>query len=284
MIENVVIFGNKLYKEDSYINFGFYNAFCEFDYNIEWIDEDNLEIIEKMQTNTIFIINTTKNIEKIPVHISNYYIIIKGDSKRFRTMDRNKLFLIEYDSTKVTSKYTKIDNYVYQYKRKRTLMMPYGSMLTPNQIIENLADFVNFENREDKIVMTRDYDNRILDEVIKTKAKNIIIKKLISLDDEIDLIRKIKLSCCFASNKNKIDFKTLTHITYGTYCITNSEVTHQLLNEQTCYLSDASTFSSTHIDYLDSIKKNELFDLIELIINNHTFLHRVKTILKYFNI
>ena len=255
MIENVVIFGNKLYKEDSYINFGFYNAFCEYDYYIEWVDEENLEVLDEMKTNTMFIINTTKHIEKIPVHISNYYVIIKGDAKRFRCMDRNKLFLIEYDSTKITSKYTKIDDYVYQYKRKRTLMLPYGSMLTPNQIIENLADFVNFENREDKIVMTRDYDNKILDEVIKTKSKNIIIKKLISLDDEIDLIRKIKLSCCFASNKNKIDFKTLTHITYGTYCITNSEVTHKLLNEQTCYLSDTSTFSTTYKDYFDSIKK-----------------------------
>jgi len=285
MIENVVIFGNKLYNEDSYINFGFYNAFFEFgDYNIEWVDEKNLEVLEEMTRNTMFIINHLTYNDRIALHSSNYYVLIKSEPKRFRTMDKNRVSILEYDSSRNMSKYTKIDDYIYEYRRKRTLIIPYASMLTPSQIIDNLADFVELEDRKNCTVLTRSYNNKILGELIKTRTKDICLKRLISLDDEVELIRNINLSCCFASNPNKIDYKTLTHISYGTMCVTNSETTHKLLKEKTFYLSDATTFCEKKDDYVNSIKKNEIFDLIELITNNHTFFNRIRTIFNYFGI
>ena len=57
-----------------------------------------------------------------------------------------------------------------------------------------------------------------------------------------------------------------------------------LLKEKTFYLSDATTFCEKKDDYVNSIKKNEIFDLIELITNNHTFLNRIRTIFNYFGI
>lgn len=286
MIKNVVIFGDKLYNQDSYVSFGFYNAFFEIggDYNIEWIDEKNLDVLSKMTTNTMFIINKLDFNDRIALHCSNYYVLLKCDPKRFRTMDKNRVSIIEYNSTMDFSKYTKIDDYIYERRRKRTIVMPYGSMLTPRQIIDNLENFIELKDRKNRTVLTRSYNNNIFGEVIKTQSKDIYIKRLISLDDEVDLIRSINLSCCFASNVNKIDYKTLTHISYGTMCITNSEITHKLLKEKTFYLSDARTYHNEKDDYLNSIKKNELFDLIELIANNHTFLNRIRTIFKYFGI
>ena len=110
------------------------------------------------------------------------------------------------------------------------------------------------------------------------------IKKLILLDNEVNLVRKVKLSCCFASDINKIDHKTLTHIAYGTMCLTNSLVTDNFLKNKLCYLEDVSTMDSIYSSYFDSIKKEELFDLIEFIVNNHTFVNRIQTIKKYFSI
>ena len=284
MINKVIIFGKQLYHNDGYINFGFYNAFIEMGYDAYWICKNNLDEIKGNEKNTMFVINETENCNIIPLDKSNYYVIIKGDSKHFRSMDKNRVHLFEYSTTINLSRYTKIEDYIYEFRRKRTLIMPYASIATPNQIIDNLKDFVDKENREDKIVLVRNYDNNIQNDIINANSKCLTIKKLISLDNEVDLIRKVKLSCCFTSNVNKIDHKVLTHVAYGTMCMTNSLLTDNLLKNKLCYLANTSTLDSVCNAYFDSIKKEELFDLIEYILNNHTFVNRIKTILNYFRI
>ena len=231
MIENVVIFGKRLYNIEAYISYGFYNAFLEIDkYNVYWISPDNLDEIKDITKNTIFVINSHENNEVIPLDVSNYYILINADGRRFRVMDKNKISIVEYDSTMDLGKYTEIEDNIFLYKRKRTIVMPYGSMLTPTQIKENLNDFVEKPDREDKYVLTRNYNNLILDEIVNTNSKKLIVNKIISLEEEIELIRKIRMSVCYVERQNKIDYKTLTHLSYGTMCITNSEVTNNFLN------------------------------------------------------
>jgi len=284
MFQSVVIFGKELYHEDGYINFGFYNAFLEMGYDTYWIHENNLDEIKEFGNNTLFIINEVKNSELIPINISNYYVIIKANGKSFRCMDKNRVHLLEYSTDLDLNRYTKIEDYIYEFRRKRMIVMPYASIATPTQIIDNLKNFIDKKDREDKIVLARNYDNNIQNDIINANSKRLTIKKLLLLDNEVDLIRKVKLSCCFTSNKKKIDHKTLTHIAYGTMCITNSSITNDLMKNKLCYLADTSTLDDDCDDYFDSIKKEELFDLIEYIINNHTFINRIKTILNYFGI
>ena len=284
MIERVVIFGKELYHEDGYVNFGFYNAFLEMGYETHWICCKNLSEMKDITNNTLFLINDTENCKVIPLNKSNYYVIIKGDGGHFRSIDKNRVHIHEYTTDYNLSRYTKIEDYIYEFRRKRILVMPYASLLTPNQIIENLENFVDKEDRECKMVLTRDYDNNIQNDIITANSKKLIIKKLISLDDEVNLIRKVRLSCCFSSKKNVIDPKVLTHISYGTMCITNSTITNNLLKDKLYYLEDQSTLDGICHEYFSSIKKEELFNLIEFIINNHTFINRIKTIFNYFGI
>ena len=86
-------------------------------------------------------------------------------------MDKNRVSITEYSTNFDLSRYTKIEDYIYEFRRKRSLVMPYGSILTPTQIIENLDNFINMIDREDKIILTRDYDNSILDEIINERKR-----------------------------------------------------------------------------------------------------------------
>jgi hypothetical protein len=67
-------------------------------------------------------------------------------------------------------------------------------------------------------------------------------------------------------------------------CVTNSKVTNKFLNNKLCYLADTSTFEVDVESFYGSVKKGDIFSLMELIINNHTFYHRVKSILRYFSL
>ena len=92
------------------------------------------------------------------------------------------------------------------------------------------------------------------------------------------------MSVCYVSIPEKIDYKTLTHLSYGTMCVSNSQATDDFLNNKLCYLADTSTFNESVESFYGTVKKEDIFSLMELIINNHTFLHRVNSILRYFNI
>ena len=283
MINNIIIFGKKLYQgEDGYVNYGLYNALKSFDkYNIILIDNHNLSDFDNIGDNNLIIVNSIENNEYIPLNNKNYYVLIKFKATDLRKM-HNKLYVKEYNSNipqKRLNMYTKIDDYTYIFKMN--MIMPWGSLLTPSDIQNNLKEFIELKDRSDYI--STNFNNTILQKINKSSVK-IKLNKFLSLDDEIELIRKSQFSCCFTKNKNTIDYKLLTHLTYGTFCITDSEVTHSFLSDKTCYVDNITEIKEVSEDYFNSFKKNDLFDLIENIMNNHTFVNRVSRILNYFNI
>jgi hypothetical protein len=288
MIEKVIIFGAKLYNSGSYINFGFFNAFEEKDYDVYWIHNKNISQMDNLDLskNTLFIINNKLNNDKIPVSKKNYYVIINGDDKYFRSIDKQKVFIKEYSTDLDLSKYTKLEDYIYVYKRKRILVMPYATLLTPTQIIDNLNDFVKIKDRDRKIVYVGNYNQQILNRVNNSKflSKRTIIKRLIELDDEVELIRNNLLSCTYTKKSTAIDMKTLTHITYGTICITDSDITVEFLNNKIIKFNQIKFIRKNPKLLLTFIKKQNIFELIELIANKHTFLNRISTIFQYFGI
>jgi hypothetical protein len=293
MVYNIYIFGSKMYTdgEEGYINYGFYNAIKENKLNkfwqVYWFNDDNIQEFQdllKIPDNThhdMYIINTHKNNDIIPVNQSNFYVLIKFLDKKFLKMYK-KLVIKEYN--KVLHEW-RINTYKeigkLCYLRNFNMIMPWGSLLTPNQIKENLKSFIQLKDREDKYISVRKYNN--MTQFNKSNVP-ITIKRIISIEDELDLVKKIKFSCCFSNNFNTIDYKVLTHISNGTLCITDCQLTHEFLDEKTCYISDTSNLKDTSETYFNNFEKYELYTMMEDIANNHTFLNRLQLILDYFNI
>lgn len=293
MVYNVYIFGGKLYSdgEEGYINYGFYNAIKEKKLNkfwdVHWFNNDNIDEYKKLIKNPdnthhdMYIINTMENNDKILVNQTNYYVLIKYLDKKFLKI-YNKLVIKEYDSS---IHQWRIDTYKdlgnLCYLRNFNMIMPWGSLLTPTQIKENLKTFIQLKNREDRYVSVRKYND--MSNFNKSDIP-VEIKRIISIEDELELIKKIKFSCCFTNNSNKVDYKVLTHLSYGTIPITDSLITHKLLDEKTCYIDDISDLKNVSETYFNNLKKNVLYQLIEDIANNHTFINRLQLILNYFKI
>jgi len=284
MVKNIIILGDPLYKsENGYVNYGFMNAFKASGYNVCCINDDNKNCIYDMETtNNMYIINDTRNNDVIPLDTRSYYVLIKYSNKKFLEMP-NKLIIKEY-STDIPQwrldTYTNLGNNIYQ--RKWNFVMPWGSLLTPKEIMNNLKNFVELKDRE-CMFMTRDYTTKMLQETNKSDTK-ICLKKMISLENEKELLRGAKFSCCLTYTPKTIDYKVLTHLSYGVMVATDCQMTHEYLGSKTLYIDDITNMKSLTDSYYSSFKKNDLFDLMENICNNHTFSNRIKIILDYFGL
>ncbi len=284
MVKNIIILGDPLYKSDAgYINYGFMNAFKSLGYDTYCINGDNKNIINDLgTTNNMYIINDIRHNNIIPIDTSNYYILIKYSNKKFLKMP-NKMVIKEYNTDIQQWRlnlYTNLGDNIYQ--QKWNFIMPWGSLLTPKEIINNLKNFVELKDR-DGIFMTRNYTTDMLKQVSSSNVK-ICLRKMISLENEKELLRGAKFSCCLTTTPKTIDYKVLTHLSYGVMVATNCQLTHQYLDSKTLYIDDIKNKKSLTDNYYGSFKKNDLFDLMENIYNNHTFTNRVKIILDYFGL
>jgi len=286
LLDNVVIFGEKLYHPNSYVNFGFYNAFSEKDLLfIDIINRKNLDILEDeiFDDNTLFIINSTENNDLIPLSDGNYYVLINADKEIFKN-EKNILNYIEYDSDMDLTNYKKLDDYVYINNSTKTVVMPFASMLTPSQILENIKTFKSLEERTGNYVLTRSYDKSTLQHINKLPSF-FHKKRIITIDKEVELLGNSKISCCFTGDINKINEKTLSHIAMGVPCLTNSITTNQCFNNKLMFATTGTEVTNDDIkSYLQSYKKHDMFSLIEIIINKHTYCNRISVILNYFGL
>lgn len=76
----------------------------------------------------------------------------------------------------------------------------------------------------------------------------------------------------------------ITHLSYGTQCLTNSTTTHQAMDSKTVYLDDCSDFNMGIDSFMNNTKKEDIFYMIEYILNNHTFVNRINTLKTYFGL
>ena len=284
MVKNIIILGDPLYKSEAgYINYGFMKAFQYLQYNVYCVNNDNKDILNDLgDTDNMYIINDLKNNKLIPINTTNYYVLIKYTSKEFLKMPY-KLVIKEYDTT---IPQWRIDTYKHLgnnvYHRKFNMIMPWGSTLTPVEIMNNLKNFVELKDREE-LFMTRTYNKDMLQKINNSNVK-ICLKKMISVENEKELLRNAKFSCCLSYTPTKIDYRVITHISYGVMCATDCPLTHAYLNNKTLYIDDITNMETLTNDYYSSFKKNDLFDLMENVCNNHTFSNRVKLILDYFKL
>lgn len=285
MMNNVIVFGEKLYHPSGYVNFGFYNAFSEMDLNsIELVTKKNLHILEDeiYDENTLIIVNSPENNDLIPLSDYNYYVLINADNEVFKD-EINVLYYVEYDSTLDLTGYTKLDDYVYINYSTKTVVMPFASILTPHQIIENTKSFVPIENRKGNCIMTRILNTSSLKYI--NGLSGFVKKRIITLDNEVTLLNDSKMSCCINDRQTKIDEKVLSHLAIGVPCLTNSTITNECFNNKLMFANTGKEVNNDKVQiYLQTYKKSDIFSAMETVINKHTYNQRISVIKTYFEL
>ena len=291
----IIILGDK----KDYLNKAFIRAFGDFrnltkstnaDFIIEEYTKSTISLFKQSVVDEcIFIINEKLNNEYIPLDEDNYYILINYDETHFDTdIELNKLIVEEYDSSVDYSTYDKLADYIYQ--KDESIVIPWGSHLSTEGMLDIVKGYTEGDDKYN-IIMTRKYNNIMMN---RLTIDNITKKRLLTLKQELELIKNYKLSLCLTDDITKIDLKAILHASYGITVITNSPATYEFLSPNCIYvpeyndefMSSVDRYNKTDeiIESYNSIKKHHVFEVMEKIINEHTIFQRVKLFLTYFRV
>lgn len=262
----IIIYGDKNQTNNSYINLGFFKAFNYLKFDTRQVTKNQIKSLT-FDEPTLFIVNDKSNNKHIPLDNKHMYVLINFDKKYFTNV-KNTLIIKEYDSKLNLKNVKKLEEYIYL--RDNILIMPWGSILTPPEIIKNLETIKGQNNRRIPLILTRKHK---LPQIRYIKKKY-SYKPVCKFEKELEMVSNSKCSICIYDN-DKIDHKALTHLTCGTNIISNSDETRKFLENKVGDLT--SNFNK-------DFKKNNLYHLIENILNNHTFCGRVFNILDFFDL
>ncbi len=136
----IIIIGNTN-NIDNLLNIGIKNAilYMNIKCDVEIINGGCVSSICKCSSNTLYFINTKRNNAGIHYDKTNYYLLLNYDEITIPNAiisSNNCKIINEYNSSYDYSNLTKINDYYYRYDNG--LVLPWGSLLTPYEILNNL--------------------------------------------------------------------------------------------------------------------------------------------------
>lgn len=304
-IKQVVIWGHKLHTHThSYIHYGFFKAFNKLGYNTLWID-DSYDLKKINFQNSLFITDGQVD-NKIPILNDCYYILHNCDLTKYKMSNVNALLLHVYTKDCLKFNVKKITKYTY-YEEKTLeteypiLYMPWATDLLPHEIDENMKNINS--NVLQKNTNNVNFVGLLTPEWVSVKffcAFNGLKFTSIggfngdNIDSKInqELIQESYIAPSIQTkwqiDKGYIPSRIFKNISYGKMGITNNETVAELFNGNIIYNKDILRVLEMGMDfekYLNNtVKKAKILNLMEYVKQEHTYLNRIKVILKCINL
>jgi hypothetical protein len=282
-IKNIIIYAKKTLNKPGYVGEGFYRTIKEktkhTHHKIIYVTNFNGINMQKYISNTLFIlVNDNKNeLCKIPFNFVNYYIITEYTDSSFFKYEtngyKNFLYVSEYNTKTNLNGYNNLEQYTYL--NNRHLIIPWGSIFHPSEIVNNLNSYTKQGNKTLHLYIGN--FNRFVNTLKNTQRKRIPQK----IDKEIDSVSKVKSIVSIRNTDDTVDFMLLTRMSMGTFGTTNSNLTQSLMNNLLCYCDNDNTNEQNQNiidDYYSSKKRVDMYEILELITTKHTFGNRLKLI------
>jgi len=264
-------------NKDDLIAFGFLKAFKTLYKNVFFIAYPSEYHL--MKNSKIIIINNFDYIENILIDKNTKYILLKEHHSLEKKLKKlNIIFyrIFEYDNNFLYDDFEIKEKFMYL--KDNTIIMPYMSIYTKNEIM------FNFKHN---ILLKKDNDYFNKDKIIMIKNKNpnewkkyknlpkLKIFNYINSLQEKNLIQDQNLFISF-SDPNKFDYRSLSYISFGSLSISNS-----LLNNM--YFDNIIDINSNlhykvQIEKINSNFKKNIIENIQIIYNNYTFEKYVKVL------
>lgn len=298
MIENnikqVVLWGHKLHSHThSYIHAAYVKAFTYLGYKTLWLDNsDNISNIDF--AGSLFITEGQVD-DKIPKRQDCYYILHNTDGKKYDSIPNENKFVLQVYTDDVIKCHKGIPiraDLLYYYSGD-CLFMPWGTDLLPYEIDENIKKVSNNEiNTKNQVIFVgstiepwdkvRDFCNR---NGIQYKEYTSV-----SFDENIKLIQESLLAPAVQStwqvDNSYIPCRIFKNISYGKMGMTNNATVLRMFCGKIIHSRDIDTLMQKGLDFENSDpleKKESIIDLMEFVRDNHTYLHRIKTMFWFFN-
>ncbi|MCX5921922.1 MAG: hypothetical protein NTX86_01180 [Candidatus Dependentiae bacterium] len=296
--KKVIIWGHKLHSHThSYIHYAFYKTFKHLGYDTYWLDNtDEVSTIDF--TNSLFI--TAGQVDqKIPLRNDCRYILHNCNLEKYQPLfEQNLCILLQvYTHDCIKRNDTKIDDCIYMDINNKILYMPWATDLLPYEI-DAIKKQVSHRKTEDCFYWIGsvwgdneqgNYDT--LNQFVKACTKNNIKFKqflFISPEENIQYMQQSYLAPALQGQwqceNGYIPCRIFKNISYGQMGITNSKTVYDLFKGKIVYNQDAFQLFYDAQERLRTMDITELYELMDFVRDNHTYINRVQSLLDFMNI
>lgn len=296
----VVIWGFKERIHTShFIHNALYKACKHMGYDTYWFD-DKEDVSQFDFTKSLFF--TEGQVDKnIPIRDDCYYILHHCyDGKYFSLKKHNRALILEVYTRDVHFRNVKkIANCMYFDVENKSIFLPWATDLLPHEVDEQKKK-VKFSERSEKIYYIGTLDNHSKFENMSQIGPFIKACR----DNGVDFIHEEPASCSVEENINLINNSCMApalqgpwqlemnfvpcrifkNISYGQMGITNSKIVYDLFDGKIVYNSDTYQLFHDAQVKINTMKIEELYELMDFVRDNHTYVSRITMMLDFFEL
>ena len=297
MFDKVIIWGHKLHTHThSYIHYGFYKAFKHLNYNVYWLDENDINNNFKNFNfdNCLFI--TEGQVDScIPINNNSIYILHNCNIDKYRDINKKFNLQVITKSDLERYKFNRID--IATYHHSDLLMICWATDLLPDEINKNILKV-----KENKII-SKNVLNFVgmplypWDEVAKWCNNNHITynsfggfnRTNVSSEKNMELIQESILAPAIQEpwqvKHGYIPCRVFKNLSYGKMGLTNNAFVNNFIFEgKLLYNEDIHKLMDMGIEFNNNNQQELLIELMENVRDNHTYINRIQSIIKFLEI
>lgn len=302
MFDKVIIWGHKLHTHThSYIHYGFYKAFKQLNYDVYWLDDNdinndlNTNIYNNFNFDNCLFITEGQVDKNIPINESSIYILHNCNIDKYRNVNKKFNLQVITKSDLEKYKFNKID--ISSYYHSDLIMMCWATDLLPDEINKNILKI-----KENKII-SKNVLNFVgmplypWDEVAKWCNNNGITynsfggfnRTNVSSEKNMELIQESILAPAIQEpwqvKHGYIPCRVFKNLSYGKMVQTNNKFVNNFIFEgKLLYHEDIHKLMDMGIEFNNNNQQKLLIELMENVRDNHTYINRIQSIIKFLEI
>ena len=298
MFDKVIIWGHKLHTHThSYIHYGFYKAFKHLNYDVYWLDDNDINnnIYNNFNFDNCLFITEGQVDKNIPINESSIYILHNCSKQKYRTINKKFNLQVITKSDLERYKFNRID--IASYYGGDQLVLCWATDLLPEEINNNILKV-----KENKII-SKNVLNFVgmplypWDEVqIWCNNNNIEYNSMggfsntnVSSEKNMELIQESILAPAIQEpwqvEHGYIPCRVFKNLSYGKMVLTNNRFVNDYLFEgKLLYNEDIHKLMDMGIEFNNNNQKKLLIELMENVRDNHTYINRIQSIIKFLEI
>lgn len=293
-IKKVVIWGHKLYSHThSFIHHGFFKAFTSLGYETYWLDKND-DVSKIDFSNTLFITEGQVD-QNIPLRSDCVYVLHNCNFEKYSSvLNSQKIVLQVYTNDCENRGCQAMAPYILYDVNKRVIYMPWATDLLPNEIDQIKMQFkLHDPQKKEAIFIGTSGRGKFgnLDKIsdfrnaCSQSGINFICHRGLDNDVSINLIKNAYLAPAIQGkwqcDVGYIPCRIFKNISYGQLGITNNKTVYELFNRKIIYNSDTYQLCLDAHARMQTITQTEIFEQIDFVRDNHTYLNRIDQLLKF---
>jgi len=294
----VILWGHKLHSHThSYIHWGFKRAFEALGYPTYWFDKnDNVRSFDF--SNALFI--TEGNVDQgIPLRADCRYILHNCAMTKYKQLfdQGNCIILQVYSHDCIKRGEEKIGPCMHMDLSQKIIYLPWATDLLPNEIDAIKAKITTIHKKRAVYMVgsvggSDRFENRSKHDAFRRACEDNGVQWLnpkgLSMDDNIRVTQESLVAPALQSqwqcDNGYIPCRIFKNISYGQFGVTNSKTVWELFDKKIVYNSDTYQLFYDAVNRTKNMNISELYELMDFVRDNHTYLNRIERLLWFMNL